>query len=112
MLVTNALYNLAKWDAPRNKLREEILRHTKKGKIVELGNLSNEEWRDILLEKQLIFDCNYIAYVVAETLRMDTSVPLSSRLMVTEDVRLECGFTIRKGHSFIINMHYLHHNPT
>lgn len=112
LLVTNALYNLAKWDAPRDKLREEMLRHTNKGKMGELGNLTNDEWRDILLEKQLIFDCNYIAYVVAETLRMDTSVPLSSRLMVTEDVRLECGYTLKKWHSFQINMHYLHHNPS
>ena len=60
----------------------------------------------------MIYDCNYLSYVVAETLRLDASVPFSSRLTITEDVTLECGYKLKQGHSFAIHIHYLHHNPS
>ena len=103
-LVTNAMYFLSKHTEVREKLRKEMRRHVGEG---SLQGLSDDKWIEILLEKELVTECNYLSYCVTETLRLCPPVRLSSRLIATDKITLSNGFTILEGQDFIVNMFYL-----
>ncbi len=52
----------------------------------------------------MVYDCNYLSYIVSETLRIDPSVRISSSLVTSEDITFCNGLKVLKGQSMIINM--------
>ena len=103
-LVTNAMYFLSKHTEVRDKLRKETRRHIGEG---SLQGLSDEKWIEILLQKELITECNYLSYCVTETLRLCPPVRVTSRLMPIEQITLSSGYKILEGQGINVNIFYL-----
>ncbi len=75
-----------------------------------LYNLTNEEWKKIILDDELLNDCSYLGYCVNETLRIDPSV----RFSTVHEIAGACTigkYKILDGQEFMINFIGLHTNP-
>jgi hypothetical protein len=46
--------------------------------VKPMTNLNNEEWKQILLDDELLTDCSYLGYCMNETLRVDPSLRFST----------------------------------
>ena len=66
----------------RDKVRQEIRKHVPKN-IKSFHDLTEEQWRLILFKNELLVNCNYLDYVVAEALRLEPTNVLSGKLIVT-----------------------------
>lgn len=107
LLVTNASFYLTQNKEKVDKLREEIKRCTKEiSDVTHFGKLNDVDWAELLLQKELMNNCNYLSHVVAETLRIDPSVRFSSLFEFTENTEIK-GKKVIKGQKFGVDMYAL-----
>ena len=82
-------------------LKEEL----KKSGLFDIENKSNQELMRAYME------CDYLNYVMKETLRIDTPILQSVLYEVYEDTQI-CGVKLVKGQIVGIDMVFCHNNPT
>lgn len=65
---------------------------------------------EMKLDNEILADCDYLAYVIKESLRMDSPSMLSTLYSTYEDVEV-CGVKIPKDTITVFNMIACHFNP-
>ena len=73
-------------------------------------NLTDQEWKKILVEDELLSGCNYLGYCVNETLRIDPSLRFSTIHEMAGGCQIG-QFKILDKQPFIINIVGLQNNP-
>lgn len=112
LLVSNALYYLTCQKDKLKHLRKEMSKFLPKDQYKSgFTSLSDDQWKGLLLDKEIVVDCNYLSYCITETLRINPSVQSSTQLEVTDTIELG-GRTLLKGQTFSINIMNLHKNPS
>lgn len=104
MLISNAIYYLTQNPESLSKLRKEMAKNIKSAK--PMTNLNNEEWKQILLDDELLTDCSYLGYCVNETLRVDPSLRFSTVHEIVGDCKIG-QYNVLNGQEFIINIYGL-----
>ena len=99
-VIWSCLYYIKKHPDVFKKLMDEI----RKYKLDCVEEVSYEKLRDAFL------NCDYLTYVVKESLRIDPPAPLSLTLRSFEEVDV-WGVTIPKGHDIFIGVTYINYNP-
>ena len=94
------LYHLKKNPKVLEKLMNEIRKH----KLDRTGEMSDLELRDALQ------NCDYLNYVVKESLRIDTPGPITLGYVAYEEVTI-CDVIIPKGQNILMGTVYSHFNP-
>ena len=98
--ICSNLYFLKKFPRVQKKLMEEISKH----KLDSLEEIPFHKLNDTLQ------DCDYLMYVIKETLRFDTPGPSTLPYEAYEQVDV-LGVTIPKGCRFVMGTVYTHFNP-
>ena len=74
------MYYMTQCPDKRDKLRAEL--------GIPQKERSAKDWSTLLLNEETINNCSYLSYCVYEALRMEPSVRLSTRMVVTEACEL------------------------
>ena len=98
--IASTLYLVKKNPEVYKKLMEEI----RKNGLDQMESIPADEIRDV------IHNCDYLAYVIKESLRYDTPGPLTLTYKAFEDVTVR-GVDIPKGQELTIGIYYNHFNP-
>lgn len=99
-LVSATLYNL--------KFRPEIMKKLKEAMVKSKLDRPEELNKDEL--KDAIYNCDYLTYVMKETLRFDNPLAESVNYDAEDDFEL-FGVKIPKGQRLSLNIYYPHFNP-
>ena len=108
--IIHCLHFLSRHGNVREKLRAEM-RKLMGSSDENLQDISQERWKEILLDKELASECNYLSYCVSETLRLDPPIRSSSKLITTQEIELSTGTRILEGQAITLNIAYLQTNP-
>ncbi len=74
LLINNGIYYLTQNEEKLAKMREEIKSHLRTG----FSGITDQTWKKLILDDELLSTCNYLSYVVNEVLRIDPSVRFST----------------------------------
>ena len=99
-LITSCLFQLKKYPETLQKLMES----TNKWGIINVDKSKGSSLKDIYE------NCEYLNYVIKETLRIDAPTVLSVLYYAKDEVEI-CGVPISKGTVINTNMGYSHFNP-
>ncbi|CDW82654.1 cytochrome family subfamily polypeptide 55 precursor [Stylonychia lemnae] len=103
--ITNLLFFLIRNQDLIKKIRKECKRDLK---VENFLTINCEQWQSLATYEALT-DCNYLQYCIMETLRFETSIPVSGIHVFTEDTKIG-EYMIKKETTWHINMNGLHFN--
>lgn len=85
LMMSNAIFYLTQNPEIITKLRSEM---TSIMRMESFENLSDERWRQVLLDEEVLSKCSYLGFCINETLRLDPSLRFSTIHEVTDSVTL------------------------